>query len=831
MSDALPERSLKSSRLRLPQVLPVELQRDQFQQQLDAARDATIVVLEAPSGYGKTTALAHWSRVQERSVVWLALQEDSRDTRLLLRDLALALEFNGIALPHWKSCRLGEMSREHLVNAIAQDINDSDDDLILVLDGGEWLGDDAARSIHHLVNELGEGHQLIIAQHEASAFNSLPYLAKAIGVQLSAGSLAFTRQEAREAAAQLGMSSDAAEQAHQTYQGWPIGIMLALRTHNSSIPLQNRLLVENLIRNLPDDVATALPQLAVADTWSVIDAQALGITMPANWLSTLQRQGFPLTPVSDGKYLPHSILRQTLADRLREDPVLWQRLNLVAAHQAEAAGQVHTAMRHFVEAGQFALAVALAESLVPRWYRTADWLLAREALAILPSTSLTALLRSLLSVALLETGEPQQAVSLAQEQLRLAPTAMAHFTLCLAAHRAVKPDEMLQHINQGLAVATEQRDVIQLLRMKTGYLESQGEYKEAERTIDEAIARADAIGDSSLKLASFSIKAHSYVMRNEYLLARQAFELAYEAGIKLGFVHRLMPVVDQLASLYQKEGRLGEAATILEEFLVLCQATYPLGRLFTETKLALIRFVQGREEEGHRLARGIFEEAIQLENFNLAGQAMNLFFFWELFHGHFKKAETALFILQSLLGEPDDSKIYYAFQVYTSSAYLSYLKGHFDNALSDLEKSKPLAITMYKNEQAREVILRSQILWERGALDETQAESLRQSMNANPHDIFQLRCIWPFASPVLHEFVRRGWQVEFVSQVISNCTEAATQKRLAVEIDTFGGFRFRVEGQPIQIAYASAQEMLSYRGHLRVKTADYSSISDYNLVS
>ena len=54
-------------------------------------RDAAVVVLVAPAGYGKTTLLTQWASEDERPFAWLSVSRGDNDATVLLAYIALAL--------------------------------------------------------------------------------------------------------------------------------------------------------------------------------------------------------------------------------------------------------------------------------------------------------------------------------------------------------------------------------------------------------------------------------------------------------------------------------------------------------------------------------------------------------------------------------------------------------------------------------------------------------------------------------------------------------------------------------------------------------------------
>ncbi len=809
-----PHRARQNPRFAVPTALPVEVDRRHIYDRIERGGNAKVVLLVAPSGYGKTTALAQWARRQKTPVVWLRLNEEDKDPKTLLADLAQASTLAEVRMENWDRVSLLDANREQLTAALAEDLNAHTTDLTFVLDGGERLGSDAARALTNLITALGEGHRFLIAQHAASSFSAAPFLARGEGLLIPADELAFTAEDTRAAAQHFGTQNKTITVVHEQYQGWPAGVMLALYTHQAPTPVPGTVLVQELIDALPEDIGRVLPQLAVVNTWSVEEVQHLDIPLPAGWLDVVLRAGLPLTPLGGGKFAPHDVVREWLTEQLRQDVSLWRLLHLKVGQQAEANGQPYSAIQNYVRAGREDLAMRLAEELTPRWYRAADWLLVREALEDIPTSRLTPPLRSLLALALLETGEAERGRDLAQEQLRLAPTPTAHLALSLDAYRAGNMPLMIEHIEAGLAVATEQRDIIQLLRFKAAYLQSVRQLDAGLTAADEAVRRADAIGDVSLKIAALSVKAFILEQKEERDLALQEHQRAYLAGQQLGLTNRLMPIVDRLASLYLSKDRADEAAQLLEAYLTACERNYPLGVPVTQLRLAEVRHAQGRVDEGVQLARQAFDEFLRQQNFSIAADALMYFFYTELLWGQQASAVAAFDRLRLLMGE-DREKLTSAAWISRLKmlAYLAYSNGQLEDALYHLDQATAETLEVYNVRHVLTEGLRAEIMRVRGQLDRTHADGLAQSLEGASEELAHVRMVHPHFEPLLREFIRRGWHAPLFKGVLQRCltTPDQTLPPLQLHLSTLGRVSITLNGQNVRLGHVSAIEALVYR--------------------
>src|SRR3954449_6623683 len=75
-----------------PPFRPGLVLRERLVKRLAAGRDAPLVLMVAPAGYGKTTTLAEWAEQDERPSAWITLGRDVGDAAGLVAAIAPALD-------------------------------------------------------------------------------------------------------------------------------------------------------------------------------------------------------------------------------------------------------------------------------------------------------------------------------------------------------------------------------------------------------------------------------------------------------------------------------------------------------------------------------------------------------------------------------------------------------------------------------------------------------------------------------------------------------------------------------------------------------------------
>ncbi|PNY79246.1 hypothetical protein CVO96_20225 [Deinococcus koreensis] len=381
------------------------------------------------------------------------------------------------------------------------------------------------------------------------------------------------------------------------------------------------------------------------------------------------------------------------------------------------------------------------------------------------------------------------------------------------AYRAGDLPSMLQHIEAGLALATEQREVIQLLRFKAIYLHGAGQIEEGLAAATEATRRAETVGDASLKIAALSVRAYILEQRQERDLALRDHERAYQAARQLGLTNRLMPIVDRMARLYVAKGRVDEAGEVLEDFLLSCEKSYPLGIPITQRALAHVRHVQGRTSDGVQLARDAFEGLLHQENATAALSTLDYFFYTELLSGQQAEAVKAFNRVQILTGQ-DKSKLDVTTwtKIRLIRAYLAYVDGGLRDALAFVQE---VIDEDWKTHSTRNILaelLKAEILRRESRLGRSEASTVAEALRERPEDVADVRMVHPHFEPLLREFVKRGWSADVFQHLLDQCASTANAApRLRLHLTTLGRVQATLNDQEIRLGHVSAVEALVYR--------------------
>jgi LuxR family transcriptional regulator, maltose regulon positive regulatory protein len=232
--------AVKSGRPYAPEGL---VRRPRVLAKLKAGRDAPLVVIVAPAGYGKTSVLADLAATDPRPNHRLALDVWHDDPILLLHDLATCLEDLGCAPAGF--CEAFDPARSKpkltvLLPVLASTLERAVDPFLLMLDDTHRVTSAPALAVLTTIAEhLPFGSQLVLASRIRPALPLGRLRTHRSLLELDTSDLAMTSTEAAALLDAAGMQVGPSELALllDRTEGWPAGLYLAaLCTRDRSDP-------------------------------------------------------------------------------------------------------------------------------------------------------------------------------------------------------------------------------------------------------------------------------------------------------------------------------------------------------------------------------------------------------------------------------------------------------------------------------------------------------------------------------------------------------------------------------------------------------------------
>ena len=225
---------LRASKLNPPRERSWTLERKRLIRILERSADASIVVVSASAGYGKSTLASEWSRRRKRPVAWVNVERGDNDPIVFLNAIAYALDGIDAVSPEL----LAELSSpspqvDELVLPILAAELVRLAPLTLVLDDAHELTQPQSLSaLALLLREIHPKSQLVLVSRTELDL-PLARLRSAGGlVEIRADSLALDLDETNALASSLdvSLSDEALTALCERTEGWPAGIALALHT-------------------------------------------------------------------------------------------------------------------------------------------------------------------------------------------------------------------------------------------------------------------------------------------------------------------------------------------------------------------------------------------------------------------------------------------------------------------------------------------------------------------------------------------------------------------------------------------------------------------------
>jgi LuxR family maltose regulon positive regulatory protein len=556
----------------IPKALPAEIQRPRLLARFEASDEVKLIALIAPSGFGKTTLLAQHARSVRDPVAWVALGEDDADPLLLSRSIALALGQTAADLPleGWKEGMASGVSATGLARRLARDLDAFENNLHLILDGADVLGEEAGRWLERFVTELGEGHRVLLSAFESAPLGLVRLISKGLARLLEGDELAFTLEETATYLTERGHVGDA-RALHRQLDGWPAGVTLAAGGQTVRTTAQS--LVLEVISRLPAAFQTSIPEAAVLEFWSEETAQSLGCALLNGWLREAVRVGLPLTPLERGAYRPHRVMLEVLEGELRKRPERHANLHVLAGQQAQAVGDGFRALRHYQIASRTDLALVLAEGMVERFEARWQPRLMYQVLDGFAEETLTPSLRCSLGQALYELGDAVRGESILR-RLRASspPTPKLLFALGSLESRKGQHQSQLELAEEGLGLPDVGVRRTWLMRLKASALISLGRLEEGLGVALEVARLAEAEGDLLEHANALTNAVWAQMSLGRWLECERSIQQALEICERLDVPNQQALLLYALAQLRQRQGRFEESLASLERALPMAES-------------------------------------------------------------------------------------------------------------------------------------------------------------------------------------------------------------------------------------------------------------------
>jgi LuxR family transcriptional regulator, maltose regulon positive regulatory protein len=384
--------------------------RPRLLERLDRGTEATLTLVSAPAGFGKTTVLTEWLAsvaAGERSVAWLSLDQRDNDPALFWTYLVAALR---TAAPEVGAGTLAllqspQASTEAVLATLVNDLSALPDDVVLVLDDYHVIdAPEVQDGMSFLVEHLPAQVHLVAAGRADPALPLARLRARGDLVELRAADLRFTADEAAAyltVAMGLALTAEDVATLEQRTEGWIAALQLAALSMRGRDDVPGFIagfagddryvvdfLVEEVLQRQPGHVRTFLLQTSILSrlTGPLCDA-VTGQDGGKAMLEALDRANLFLVPL-DGRrqwYRYHHLFADVLRVRLQdEQPDVVGGLHQRAGEWYERSGERAEAVHHALAGGDAARAADLVELALPALQRGRQEATMRRWLEALP---------------------------------------------------------------------------------------------------------------------------------------------------------------------------------------------------------------------------------------------------------------------------------------------------------------------------------------------------------------------------------------------------------------------------------------------------------------
>jgi len=591
-----------------PPTAVIPIARPQLIHRLEQATAASLALIVAPAGYGKTTLLSDWVRCQARPISWLSLDSADNDPARFWAYIVAALQS---ALPGVGTAALGllplEATRpEAAPSALLNDLAGVSSAMRLILDDYHVIENPCIHAaMAFLLEHLPPTLRLVIAARGRPPLPLGRLRACRRLVELDTTALRFSPDEAvtfLQTTMKLPLEAgDVAALVART-EGWPAGLCLAalalqrqadvttvVRAFQGDHHLVADYLIEEILRRQPAPIQTFLLHTSILGRLCAPLCAALlkgqdGAAVDASqlMLEELERANLFLLPLDEERswFRYHQLFADALRAHLRlHHPEQMAALHRRAAAWLAASGLASEAIEHALAARDQALAARLIGEIANELWLRGEMVTLQRWLAALPLDAIAECpsLAGMHSFMLVQAGHVQQADLAVQQFARqwaaqeTVPDEQAAFLALLRTIQALAQGSSLPPLPPLPADLSEWSD-IGALNLGISY-ELQGAVRVASAALAsaETLSRAHGHADVTFLATNYQAACLADLCQLEMAAERYQQLLSQMRSCQ----PLLAPVAScallGLAQICYEWNELDAAAELLEESAVLAQ--------------------------------------------------------------------------------------------------------------------------------------------------------------------------------------------------------------------------------------------------------------------
>jgi LuxR family maltose regulon positive regulatory protein len=341
-----------SAKLRPPRVRHHELTREALLTE-PHVRDAEILAISAPAGFGKSTLAIQWATRTGVPQCWLTCDATDGDALVLMNGLVASLMHAdvGYVAPAITPALDEPTFSASLLPRFGQSVSELRTPITVVIDDIHLVtGDQSQKVLRAFVDSLPEGSQVALVGRSVGTVPIPLWRGQGRVVDLYSEDLAFRARETRDALEEFrgtAVTDEEVEQVHTATRGWPVAVFLMSQTGRSYQVADS---IEDYIRTevlapMPPKVRRFVLETAALGVVNVDLAEAAtGQRRSAHYLHEAITTVL-LQHTDDDCFRYHPLLQECAVSLLsRDDPDRLGELRARAARWHMRAGHVETAV-------------------------------------------------------------------------------------------------------------------------------------------------------------------------------------------------------------------------------------------------------------------------------------------------------------------------------------------------------------------------------------------------------------------------------------------------------------------------------------------------------
>ena len=371
------------SQIAVPRPAGTRVQRAVLVRRLESASEP-LVLLVAPSGFGKTSLLAQWATTTEVQVAWLSCEESDGEPARFWSQLISCLAARWPAMGSDAALIVERPSWEdpEVVDSLVRDLADLPAPAAIVIDDAQFA-EAAQRTLARVAQRLPAHVRLLVASQHNPVFSISRLRLAGVITELRAGDLAFTQVEVEQLLELAGLGRELidGQRLRSLTEGWPAGLQMAVlairaggdpREVIGALALTTReasdYLANEVMNRLPPDLADFLTSIGVLDEFDAGLCRAVSAQEDAGRLLDRVVAGdlFIYQVDSAGeRFRLHPMFAAFLRARLKSfGGTQFKDAHLRAAAASQERGDRLAAMHHATTVGDMQLAATvLADSM------------------------------------------------------------------------------------------------------------------------------------------------------------------------------------------------------------------------------------------------------------------------------------------------------------------------------------------------------------------------------------------------------------------------------------------------------------------------------------